>query len=152
MISTFVSASGKPEYIIKTNILALFIATPVTFILVSNMGMQGAALSWIFYYLIGIAYIVPRIYRQELKLSGVLWFKQVVAAIALACLVYTPCWLIYQTFFPTTLLHPILLHLTATLIYGVAVLNITENALQEILVKNAPFLTTLIIFRKQKHG
>jgi O-antigen/teichoic acid export membrane protein len=80
-------AIGKPEIIVRANVLALFIVLPVTVVLIVGLGILGAAMSWVFYNLFAYAYIVPRICRG-LDVRAWTWYQHVLKAGGLGLAAY----------------------------------------------------------------
>lgn len=85
-------AVGKPQIIVKANVLALFVVLPVTALLIVSYGITGAALSWVFYNLFAYVYIVPKICRETLRIPVWSWYKQVLKSASLAFIAYGLAW------------------------------------------------------------
>ncbi len=87
-------AVGKPQIIVRANVLALFLVLPVTVLLIAAYGLTGAAASWMFYNLFAYAYIVPKICRESLQISVWSWYGRVLESGGLAVITYGLSWLL----------------------------------------------------------
>ena len=85
-------AMGKPQLVVKSNVLALFVVLPVTVLLVASFGITGAAFSWVFYHLFTYTYLVPRICRECLEIRPWLWYVHAFKAFGLALIAYGLSW------------------------------------------------------------
>ncbi len=88
----FSLAVGKPEIVARLNLYALFLVLPVTFTLVYFFGLNGAGFSWVFYHLVGYAYVVPRVCSECLKLPASAWFLHVLKVFGWVVLTYGIAW------------------------------------------------------------
>jgi O-antigen/teichoic acid export membrane protein len=138
IISTYVSAIGKPEYIIRSNVIALAIVTPVTIIMIVKMGVVGAALSWVIYYIVGALSIVPIFYKKELNKPANMWFKSVINVLVLSSLIYFPSWILANMYFPGYVMPLLIAYLVSSIIYGIVVLNIVGSGLRNIILSYVP--------------
>ena len=85
-------AMGRPDIIVRANVLAVFIVVPVTVLLVLAYGIVGAACSLVFYQLFSFAYVVPRICRQCLYIAPAGWYWHFARAVGLAVITYGTSW------------------------------------------------------------
>jgi len=91
-------AMGRPQIIVRANVLALFIVVPVTVLLIFAYGITGAAFSLVFYQAFSFAYVVPRICRQCLQINPLAWYFHYFKAFGLGVVAYGATWLvIWQT-------------------------------------------------------
>lgn len=91
-------AMGRPQIVVRANVLALFIVVPVTVLLIFAYGITGAAFSLVFYQAFSFAYVVPRICRQCLQISPMVWYLHYLKAFGLGVVAYGATWLvIWQT-------------------------------------------------------
>ncbi len=91
---TFAVASGRPDIASRANFIALFVVIPVTTTLIYLFGLTGAASSWIVYHLFLYAYMIPRICRECLGVSGRSWYAHVVKVFGLSALTYGAVWIL----------------------------------------------------------
>lgn len=84
----FSLAVGKPEIGSRQNFYAVFLVLPVTAILISVWGLNGAALSWIFYHVFFYAYAVRRICSECLGMPAGTWYAQILRILLPAALTY----------------------------------------------------------------
>lgn len=87
-------AVGKPNIASRSNLLALFVVVPVTTTLIYLLGLIGAALSWVVYYLFVYANMIPRICRECLGISPMSWYAGIAKALALSAVTYGSVWLL----------------------------------------------------------
>lgn len=85
-------AVGKPQIIVRANVVALFLVLPVTVLLIAAYGLTGAAASWVFYNLFAFAYIVPKICRESLQIPTWSWYRRVLKSGGLAVIAYGLSW------------------------------------------------------------
>lgn len=139
ILSTYVSATGRPEYIIKSNVLALFCVTPLTVLLIGKLGILGATISWIAYYIIGALYLVPLVYRREFDRSPFVWLKPILTVILGVCLTYIPAWNASRLFFSDSLFVQFALFVLSTILYGVFAINMSGKGVQKLILDNIPY-------------
>lgn len=145
LVSTYVSAVGKPEYIVDVTKFLLVVSTPIAILLIVKFGVSGAALSWIIYYVLASLYMVPKVYKRELCQSPGVWFKSVTNAFVLVCLTYIPAWIVTTMYFPGDLLSILLCYVSGTVVYGVIALNMVGSGLQKVVLNNIPGVSTVMI-------
>jgi O-antigen/teichoic acid export membrane protein len=149
MMSTYVSAIGKPEYLIDLNKFLLIFSIPISIILIYKLGMLGAAISWVYYYTLGAMYIVPRVYRAEFNYSPYIWFRGVGTVIILICLIYVPSWYMAHVFFPESLVSLIFFYSISTVIYSIIAINLVGQELQKSIINNLPIMRPLLVAHKR---
>lgn len=147
LVSTYVSAIGKPEYIISVTKFLLLVSLPITVILIMEFGIIGAAMSWVLYYIFAAIYMVPRVYKGELHQPAFIWFKSVAVAVSLASLVYFPTWYVANVYLANNLMSLILLYGVGTLLYCVLALNFAGKRLRLTVVNYIPVVKTVIFAR-----
>jgi len=147
MLSTYVSATGKPEYIVNVNTFLLIVVTPISVLLIFTFGILGAAISWVLYYILSAIYMVPKVYKNELHQSPYLWFKTVMVAVALICLAYIPFWHIASTYFSEDVVSLLLLYVFGTIIYCIVALNCIGNGLRKVILSYVPAVQVVMIAR-----
>jgi O-antigen/teichoic acid export membrane protein len=86
-------AVGRPQIASRLNLLALFVVTPITLVLILSLGLVGAGLSWVVYHVFAYAYMVPRVCRECLELPVLEWFKQFAKVLGTGLLAYGAAWL-----------------------------------------------------------
>lgn len=141
---TYMFATSKPESILKSDVLSLFIVTPSTVFLVYSMGINGAALAWVIFYGVLAILIVPGVYRKEFKLSPYLWFKSVVSAVLLASVIYMPAWLLAVTIAPDNTAILVFLYILASILYGIFSLNLTGDGFRRAVINYFPKVQFLV--------
>src|SRR5437899_3274974 len=87
-------AMGKPQIAARLNVYALIVVLPVTVLLVLRFGIAGAGFSWVFYHLVGYAYMVPRVCLDCLGSPARLWYVHVLKVVGLGAVTYGPAWLV----------------------------------------------------------
>lgn len=147
MVSTYVSAVGKPEYIINVTKFLLVISIPVAIFLIYEFAMLGAAISWLVYYVLAAAYMVPKVYRRELNCSPVIWFKSVSMVITLVSFIYMPLWYIVHIYSPENLVSLLLAYTIGSVIYGVIALNLIGQELQKSILIHLPMIRHFLIIK-----
>lgn len=98
-MSVYLTAVGRPKYIIISNTLSLIFVTPVTVYLILSHQLLGAALSWVFYYAFSLVFIYPRAYAEEFNKESfekwlVIMSRPVLGGIA----IILPFWLFSNIF------------------------------------------------------
>jgi len=91
---TFSVASGRPDIASRSNFIALFVVIPVTTTLIYLFGLAGAATSWVVYHLFLYGYMIPRICRECLQISGQSWFTHVLRVFGLSAVTYGAAWIL----------------------------------------------------------
>jgi O-antigen/teichoic acid export membrane protein len=136
MLSTYVSAIGKPGYILKLNLWALLFSTPVAVFFVMKYGIVGAAVSWVFYYVFSSFYIVSKIYFNELNVSPYHWFKLLFVSLSLGAAIYYPAWSYFIAEVESNVFIIITLFSALTLLYLFVMLNTVGKVYKGLLYKN----------------
>lgn len=90
--NTVAFAMGKPQIVVKTNVLALFVVLPATVLLIASNGITGAAFSWVVYNVFSYAYLLPRICRECLGMRPWRWYLHTFKAFGLAFVAYGLGW------------------------------------------------------------
>lgn len=85
-------AMGKPQIVVRANVLAIFIVLPITVLLIFAHGITGAAFSVVFYQAFAFIYVVPRICRQCLHLRPAAWYLHYFKAFGLGVIAYGLSW------------------------------------------------------------
>ncbi len=81
-------AKGKPGIAVKQNFYALFIVLPLTFISIYYFGLSGAALGWVFYFLFGYVYAIPRVFAECLQKPAWFFYGHMFKVFLLATVTY----------------------------------------------------------------
>jgi O-antigen/teichoic acid export membrane protein len=90
----FSLAVGKPGIGARQQLYQIFFTVPVTISLVYYMGMVGASLSVVFFYLFVYIYTVPRIYSECMAIPARNWFLYMFKIFALISVTYGTAWII----------------------------------------------------------
>jgi O-antigen/teichoic acid export membrane protein len=90
---TFSLVVGRADIPARTNIIGLFVVLPVTAALVAFYGLNGAALSWVFYQVYLCVFMVPVICRECLRVNYFVWCGSVLKALTIAAVTYGIAWL-----------------------------------------------------------
>jgi O-antigen/teichoic acid export membrane protein len=85
-------AMGKPQILLRANVLAVFMVVPVTVLLILAYGITGAAASLVFYQAFAFLYVVPRICRQCLQIRPMSWYAHFFKAFGLGVALYGIAW------------------------------------------------------------
>ncbi len=140
LLRTYSFATNKPNYIIKSDTIALFLITPITILLIIYKGIIGASFSWILFYLVGSLVIVPKVYSIEFSRSGLKWFKSVITSIILSLLVYIPGWFIFYSYFRNNYIIGLLCYLIASIIYTTIAFNFMSCESKKFIVTYIPYI------------
>lgn len=147
LIRTYAFAVSKPEYVVKSDFLSLFIVTPLAVLLIFKMGMKGAAIAWIIFYALCAVYMVPRVYRRELHQSGLIWLASLLKAVVSACIAYIPMGLFVHKYYFGSTLSILTCYILSSLLYAVISINIIGENLQKVVLSYLPCVGPLIIAR-----
>lgn len=150
LVRTYMFAVGKPGYIIKSDILSLFVVLPVSVLLIIKMGMEGAAIAWIFFYLVCAIYVIPRVYKREFGRPARMWFKSVLSVMILSSVTYIPFYLLAFTFYAENIFLLVLFFIAATMIYSAIALNMIGCGLQRLVLEHVPN-SNLLLFNLKKY-
>jgi O-antigen/teichoic acid export membrane protein len=85
-------ATGHPELIMKTNLIAVFTFLPALIGLVLTLGLTGAGLAWLGYYGLAYAYLVPRLCRVCLEVPALSWYSHVAGVLLKVAATYGIGW------------------------------------------------------------
>lgn len=146
----YMFAISKPEQILRSDVLSLFIVFPSTIFLVYTMGITGAAFAWVVFYSALVILIVPKVYKNEFNLPPNLWFKSVISAVLLATMIYISAWLLATTISPGNIILLISAYMLATIVYGVISFNMTGSGFQQTLINYIPISQYLVFNCKKK--
>ncbi len=81
-------AMGRPDIAMRTTSLAVIVVLPATFVLIFQLGIVGAGLSWVVYHVFVYAYMIPRISHECLGITAADWYAHTLRAAALAVVTY----------------------------------------------------------------
>lgn len=81
-------ATGNPEIAVRQNLYAIFSVLPVTLVLIYYLGLTGAAMGWVLYFLFCYAYSVPRICRECMGKPAWFFYGHVLRVFLLTVLTY----------------------------------------------------------------
>jgi O-antigen/teichoic acid export membrane protein len=149
LLNTYVSACGKPGYIIKAIMLLLIAVAPITVLLISGYGMTGAAFSWIVTSVIGACYMVPNVYLKELHQPVDTWLRPILTVVALVCITYLPAWFLAEFISPNDLLYLVPFFMAASLIYCILAINFSTSGFRDAFLKNVPGSGMLVLRPKR---
>lgn len=85
-------SAGMPHIASRMNLLALFVALPITIALIYWLGLVGAGLSWVFYNAFAMGYLVPKVCKQILELRPIAWFVGYFRVFVVGGLAYGLTW------------------------------------------------------------
>lgn len=149
LLNTYVSACGKPGYIIKAIMLLLVAVAPLTVLLISGYGMAGAAFSWVVASVVGACYMVPNVYLKELHKPVGIWLRPVLTVGVLICVTYLPVWLLAEFISPNNLLCLVPFYIAASLLYCILAINLTNGGFKDTFLKNVPGSDMLVLRTKR---
>ena len=117
-MSVYLTAVGRPKYIILSNVLSLVFVTPVTVYLILNHQLLGAALSWVFYYVFGIIFITPRAYKEEINDSAYRkWLAILAKPVFGGIAIILPFWLFSEMLLSGSILWQVITYTFSVLLY-----------------------------------
>ncbi len=70
-------SSNRPDIAARQNVAALFTTLPVTVVLTWQLGIPGAAASWVWYQLFAYVFSMPRVCREVIDIPPARWFAHV---------------------------------------------------------------------------
>ena len=97
-------AIDKPGITARSNIYALFVVLPITFLLIYFLGIIGAGLSWVVYHLFAYAYAARRICFECLQMPFWHWCWHILKILGLTAATYGAAWLIVHVVRASSLL------------------------------------------------
>lgn len=112
-------AVGKPQIVVRANVIGVVLVVPVTIALVLAFGLSGAAFSWVFYQLFALAYVAPRISRDCLGLPPLAWYVQLAKAFLPGVAVYLAAWTALNALTGPSLAPIVLSYVAASAAYAV---------------------------------
>lgn len=130
-------AVGKPQIIVRANVVALFVVVPVTVLLIATNGLTGAAASWVFYNLFAYAYIVPKICRDALQITAWSWYRRVLTSGGLALVVYALSWYLIARPASFSLAALSVAYVAASLVFAAGAYFLIDSDLRDTLVRVA---------------
>jgi len=151
VVRAYIFAKGKPESAIKADIISLIFLTPLTFFLVYNMGINGAALSSVIYYIIMAICIIPKEYSKEFLQPPKTWLYSVVTAVFIACIAYIPLGLLAHNYYSNSIQSLLICYILSTLLYAVIAINLIGEDFQKLVLGYLPGIRALIIVRHDGH-
>jgi O-antigen/teichoic acid export membrane protein len=128
-------AVGKPQIIVRANVVALFVVLPVTVLLIATKGLTGAAASWVFYNLFAYAYIVPKICRDALQITAWSWYRRVLVSGGLALVAYALSWYLIARPASFSLAALTVAYVAASLVFAAVAYFLIDSDLRDTLVR-----------------
>lgn len=144
-MSVYLTAVGRPKYIILSNILSLIFVTPVTVYLIIEHQLVGAALAWVIYYLFGIVFIFPRAFREEFESGYSVWLKSVLLSQLGLILTFVPCWFIIIERSETNIYNLTWFYMISLLVYLFYSLNTVSDDLRMYVIDKLGVIDKFII-------
>jgi O-antigen/teichoic acid export membrane protein len=118
-------AVGRPGIAVRANALAGVIVLPLTALLVFELGLLGAGVSWVVYQAFMYAYSVPRVCAECLQMPARRWYAHVLAIALLAVTTYGVAAAVCLTAVPEAgLAARAVAYLVATLAFAVGALRV----------------------------
>lgn len=139
-----VLASGKPGISVRSNLYALFAVLPATLMLVSLLGLSGAALGWVLYFLFAYAYAVPKICRECLDKPLWSFFGPLLRIMLLALSTYGVAYGILVLAQKATIFALVLSYCAASALFLSAGYLLSTKELRETMLGNLQFLANRI--------
>lgn len=149
LFNTYVSAVGKPIYIIRGIILILIVSTPISVFLIYRFGMVGAAFSWIVITFVGASYIVPAVIIKELRESIFIWVKPILLASSAVIFTYVPAWYMADNQTSIGWLTYGIFYIFATVLYCIFAINLSSGGFRDVALKYIPVLNAIIFPRRR---
>ncbi|HQS53042.1 MAG TPA: oligosaccharide flippase family protein, partial [Daejeonella sp.] len=150
LLTTYISASGKPGYVIRAIVILLIVVAPITILLIKEFGMVGAAFSWVVTSFINACYIVPAIYINELGKSPGVWLRPMLKVVLLLCGTYVPVWWIVHQVIPNHSLYLALSYLVASGLYFPLALNVSVGGFRNACLRHIPKTRHLIVLHRRE--
>jgi len=138
-------AVGKPQVIVKANVVALIVVLPVTVLLIAAYGLTGAAASWIFYNLFAYVYIVPKICRGSLQISVWSWYARVLKASVLALIAYGLSWLLIASSGAFSIPSITYAYLVGSIVFALGGYFLIDSDLRSTFLRLARTVTTALV-------
>jgi len=111
-------AMGKQRIAMRTTVLAIVFVLPVTVLLIYRLGLNGAALSWVYYHVFAYAYMVPRICRECLGTRPVAWFQHAAKAFGIGVAIDGLAWVVLVMPNEASLPIVVVAYVIATLVFA----------------------------------
>jgi hypothetical protein len=112
-------ASGKPQLPARFNLLAVFLVLPVTAFLIYTLGITGAALSWVWYHLLGYLYVIPKFCRECTDFTAWVWYKHIARVYGAIAVTYGAAWGVLALLEARSIPALAIAYAAATIVYAV---------------------------------
>jgi O-antigen/teichoic acid export membrane protein len=146
LLNAYVSACGKPFYILRSVVLTMILVTPATIALIYWSGLNGAGASWLIASLVGAGSMVPMVYGRELQVPMGLWLLPVLKAMSAGAAIYSLAWWgIAACSAPTDIVSYTSAFMFASFIYIAFALNLSDGGLRNGALAILPGLKVLIL-------
>ncbi|MCE9550576.1 MAG: oligosaccharide flippase family protein [Betaproteobacteria bacterium] len=145
LLSTYVSASGKPIYIIRSILLLLIVVSPITVLLIREFGMSGAAFSWVVTSVVNACYLVPNVYQKELHKTVGAWLRPIITVTVMVCITYLPAWFLAKFVFSNNLLYLVSFYVVASMVYCFLAINFSTSGFREAFLRHVPGVNFLVL-------
>ena len=124
-------AVGRPDIAARSNMYAMVVVSPMTFLLVYFWGIRGAAFSWIVYHLFAFCYQGRRTCNECLGISIRRWLTYPLQSLGLAFLTYGTAWLVASAFASSSLILLVIAYLCATSVFILAAYSLIGQELRQ---------------------
>ena len=112
-------ASGVPQIGARLNLLALLLVLPMTAALTYIWGVNGAASSLIWHYLLAYVYAVPRVCRQCCDFNAWTWYRHIARVFGTIAVTYGTAWGVLALLEARSIPALAVAYVTATIAYAV---------------------------------
>jgi O-antigen/teichoic acid export membrane protein len=129
----FSLAVGKPGINARQHFYALFLTLPATVALVNYMGLVGAGLSLILFYVFSYFYAVPRYCRECLQMPLWLWYAKVLKVFGVIFLSFGLTWLVVAFSGAYGMASLVMAYLVGLLLFLIAAYCTIDDQLREYL-------------------
>ena len=130
----FSLAMGKPGISTKAFLYQSLFAVPTTVVLTYYYELVGAGLSVVFAELFGLAYFVPRVCSECLRISAREWYGHILKILILASLTYGLAWFLLGVIGNYSILSLTMTYIGATIGYLVCSYFMINEKLREIIL------------------
>jgi len=142
-----VLACGKPEITVRQNVYSLFLILPLILVLVYSLGLLGAALGWVLYFLFGYVYSIPRTFSECLEKTPWLFFRHQIRVFILTTLSYGLGWIILTIVDLFTIFSLSIAFISASTIYFIGAYFMIGDELRKVGLAYLRILTAKLNFK-----
>jgi O-antigen/teichoic acid export membrane protein len=129
--TVFSLAAGRPDIIARQNLLALFIAPPVSVLAIRWFGLNGAGFSWVILNICVATYGVPRICGECLGMQARSWYAHLLRILGLGLAVYGGAWMAVLALGSLSAPYLAAAYVLGTLIYGALAFRVMSADLRQ---------------------